>query len=131
LLSSRYSIIELSDYHLITLLLWEMTGNRIITKLTALLLMLVFSQKMGMSLYLHNWLHAAKQHSATPTPFSGQEIQFACGCIDHFSLPLTETAVPELRVPVTMVHHSFAEPVFSVQAVSRYFHSLRAPPVVA
>jgi hypothetical protein len=108
-----------------------MTGNRIITKLTTLLLILVFSQKMGMSLYLHNWLHATKQHSATSSPLSGQEIQFACGCIDHFNLPLTETTVPELQVPVTTVHHAFAEPVFSVPAVSKYFHSLRAPPVAA
>ena len=107
-----------------------MTGNRIITKFITLFLILVFSQKMGMSLYLHNWLHAAKQHPDSSNPLSGDEIQFACGCIDHFNLPLTETAVPAIHTPVTTVHHSFAEPVFSIPVVFQYFHSLRAPPAL-
>jgi hypothetical protein len=108
-----------------------MTGNRIITKLTTLLLILVFSQKMGMSLYLHNWLHAAKQHNSSSNPVSGQEIQFACGCINDFNLPLTETTIPVLQVPVTTVNIPQAAPVFSIPTVFKYFHSLRAPPTVA
>ena len=107
-----------------------MTGNRIITKLTALLLMLVFSQKMGMSLYLHNWLHAPKQHSTSSTPLSGQEIQFACGCINDFNLPFTETTVPALEVPVITVTRPQGAPVFTIPAVFKYFHSLRAPPTI-
>jgi len=108
-----------------------MTGNRIITKLTTLLLILVFSQKMGMSLYLHNWLHASKQHSPSSKPLSGQEIQFACGCINDFNLPLTETTIPVLQVPVTTVNTPHVAPVFSIPAVFKYYHSLRAPPTVA
>lgn len=107
-----------------------MTGNRIITKLTTLLLILVFSQKMGMSLYLHNWLHASKQHSSSSTPLPGQEIQFACGCINDFNLPLTETTLPVLQVPVTTVTIPHTAPVFSIPTVFKYFHSLRAPPIV-
>ena len=106
-----------------------MRGNRIITKFTTLALILVFSQKMGMSLFLHNWLHAASQHSASSKPISSQEIQFACGCINDFNLPLTETSLPEIQAPVVIVHQQHAEPVFTITAVSKYFHSLRAPPV--
>lgn len=105
-----------------------MTGNRLITKLTALLLILVFSQKMGMSLYLHNWLHAPKQHTAESKPISSQEIQFACGCINDFTLPFTETTVPDIPVPVTVVKQVYATPVYAIPAVYKYFHSLRAPP---
>jgi hypothetical protein len=108
-----------------------MTGNRIITKLTTLVLILVFSQKMGMSLYLHNWLHSSKQHSASSKPNSSQELQLACGCINDFNLPLTETSIPELQAPVIVLHQPHSEPVFSIPAVSKYFHSLRAPPVLA
>src|SRR5688572_20230345 len=107
-----------------------MTGNRFITKLTTLVLMLVFSQKMGMSLYLHNWLHAATQHTPSSKPISSQEIQFACGCINDFNLPFTETTVPEIQAPLIIVHKPHSRPVFSVPVVSKYFHSLRAPPVV-
>jgi hypothetical protein len=107
-----------------------MTGNRFITKLTTLVLMLVFSQKMGMSLYLHNWLHAATQHTPSSKPISSQEIQFACGCINDFNLPFTETTVPVIQAPVFAVNTPYATPVFSVPAVFKYYHSLRAPPVV-
>jgi len=108
-----------------------MKGNRIITKLTTLVLILVFSQKMGMSLYLHNWLHASSQHtSSSSKPLSGQEIQFACSCINDFNLPFTETTVPELPAPVIIVHKPHSAPVYSFQAVTKYFRSLRAPPVI-
>jgi hypothetical protein len=107
-----------------------MTGNRIITKLTTLVLILVLSQKMGMSLYLHNWLHASNSHTTSPPkPISGQEIQFACGCINDFNLPFTETVFPDLPAPVITVHKPHSEPVYSFPAVFKYFRSLRAPPV--
>jgi hypothetical protein len=106
-----------------------MTGNRIITKLTTLVLILVFSQKMGMSLYLHNWLHTSTQHTTSSSkPISGQEIQFACSCINDFNLPFTESVVPELHAPVIIVHKPHTEPVYSFPAVFKYFRSLRAPP---
>jgi hypothetical protein len=108
-----------------------MTGNRFITKLTTLVLILVFSQKMGMGLYLHNWLHAAKQHSTSSKPISSQEIQFACGCINDFNLPFTETTIPEIQVPVITVNKPHSAPVFSIPAIYKYYHSLRAPPVPA
>ncbi|THU32514.1 hypothetical protein FAM09_27365 [Niastella caeni] len=108
-----------------------MTGNRIITKLTTLALILVFSQKMGMSLFFHNWLHAANQHTTSSKPISSQEIQFACGCINDFNLPFTETTVPAIQAPVITVNKPYAAPVFSIPAVYKYFHSLRAPPVLS
>src|SRR3982751_248955 len=107
-----------------------MTGNRLITKLTSLLLILVFSQKMGMSLYLHNWLHTPKQHASSSQPVSGQEIQFACGCINDFNLPFTETTVPAIQAPVMAVKASHGTPVLHIPTVFKYYHSLRAPPVV-
>lgn len=105
-----------------------MTGNRLITKLTALLLILVFSQKMGVGLYLHNWLHTPQQHTTSSKPVSSQEIQFACGCINDFTLPFTETTVPTLQVPVMTVSILHNAPAFTIPAVYKYFHSLRAPP---
>jgi hypothetical protein len=97
----------------------------------ALLLMLVFSQKMGMSLYLHNWLHAVKSHSNKTTPVSGAEIKFACGCINDFTVPLTETDIQEITAPFISINRPVAAPVYTFAAVYKYFHSLRAPPAMA
>jgi len=105
-----------------------MAGNRTITKITAVFLILVFSQKMGMSLYLHNWLHAARQQANPSQPLSNQEVKFACGCINDFTLPLAETAMPELPVPVIIINRPQSSPVLTFPAVYKYFHSLRAPP---
>ena len=105
-----------------------MAGNRTITKITAVFLILVFSQKMGMSLYLHNWLHAARQQANASQPLSNQEVKFACGCINDFTLPLAETAMPELPVPVIIINSPQSSPVLTFPAVYKYFHSLRAPP---
>jgi hypothetical protein len=107
-----------------------MTGKSIITRITTILLLLVFTQKMGVGLYLHNWLHASQQHATSSKPISGQEIQFACGCINDFNLPFTEVTVPTIEVPVTIVNQPHRAPIFAVPAVYKYFHSLRAPPVI-
>jgi hypothetical protein len=85
---------------------------------------------MGVGLYLHNWLHACKQHTTSSKPISGQEIQFACGCINDFNLPFMETTVPSIEVPVTTVEQLHIAPIFTIPAVLKYFHSLRAPPVI-
>lgn len=108
-----------------------MTGKCIITKLTTFLLILVFSQKMGMSLHLHNWLHAPGKHATSSKPISSQEIQFACGCINDFNLPFTETTIPAIEPPVVIVNAPQTGPVFSIPTIFKYFHSLRAPPVLS
>lgn len=108
-----------------------MKRKRIITRFTTVLLILVFSQKMGVGLYLHNWLHASIQHATSSKPISGQEIQFTCGCINDFNLPFTETTVPSIEVPVTVVNQLHIAPIFNIPAVFKYFHSLRAPPALA
>src|SRR6266540_3520773 len=106
-----------------------MAGKPIIKKITAFILMLVFSQKMGMSLYLHNWLHTGRQSSATSTPVSNEEIKFACSCISDFTLPVTETALIEIPEPQKLVMNPVSSP--AVPVVFKYFHSLRGPPVVS
>jgi hypothetical protein len=115
----------------ISLFLFPMRGKRIITRVTTVLLILVFSQKMGVGLYLHNWLHASKQHTTSSKPVSGREIQFACGCINDFNLPFTETTVPSIEVPVTIVNQPHPAPNLTIPAVFKSFHSLRGPPVLA
>ena len=106
-----------------------MLGNRILKNVWVVLLMLVFSQKMGMGLYLHNWLHISKQqHAGTSSPGSGQEVKFACGCINDFTLPFTETPALQVPVPTISVHIPVAVAIVNLPVVYKYFRSLRAPP---
>jgi hypothetical protein len=105
-----------------------MLGNRIIKNVWVVLLMLIFSQKMGMGLYLHNWLHASKQHATNGNPASGEEVKFACGCINDFTLPFTETPALQVPAPPISVYLPQAAPVYSLPVVYKYYHSLRAPP---
>ena len=107
-----------------------MAGNRTIQKIATLLLILVFTQKMGMGLYLHNWLHANKPHATATTPLSNDELKYACSCINDFTAPLTETTVQELPQPPAAIYVPVAVPAITLPVVYKYFHSLRGPPAL-
>jgi len=106
-----------------------MAANHTIRKVCALLLILIFSQKMGMSLYLHNWLHVAKQQARATKTDHGRELKYACGCINDFTNPLAETEVLQLPVPVATVISPAPVAGVTIPVIYKHFHSLRAPPV--
>ena len=101
-----------------------MSQRRIIKQLIASLLILVFSQKMGMGLYLHNWLH----HSVATASLSNEELKNACTCINDFTAPLEETAVQQIPIPLSTTLVPAATQVTGLPVVYKYFRSLRAPP---
>jgi hypothetical protein len=105
-----------------------MAGSSTIKKIVALALILVFSQKMGMGLHLHNWLHAGDPHSAAAAPLSSEDLKNACSCINDFTAPVTETTLLELPVPPTTFNSPVAAYTYTLPAVYKYYHSLRAPP---
>lgn len=105
-----------------------MADRDIIKKIATFLLILVFSQKMGMGLYLHDWLHTNKIHSTASSPLSSEELSYACNCINDFTTPLTETELQVLEEPHQTVSAPEAVPVATLAVVYKYFHSLRAPP---
>jgi hypothetical protein len=107
-----------------------MADNRFIKKIITLLLILVFSQKMGLGLYLHNWLHANKSHATASTPLTNEELKYACSCISDFTAPLAETAVLELPEPLYTIYVPVGAPVITLPVVYKYFHSLRGPPAL-
>ena len=104
-----------------------MAANRVIQRFLTVALLLVFTQKMGMGLYLHNWLHSTKIH-ATSTPLTSEELKNACSCLNDFTAPLAETSIQNIPTPpqVTFIHN--ATVVGELPVVHKYFRSLRAPP---
>lgn len=100
----------------------------LILKFTAIFLLLVFLQKTGAALFVHNLFHqsvvAATEKQSNPSA----ELSYACSCIDDFHLPFEPASVIVYAAPF-IEHQSFsatfAAQVF-VTAVS--YSSLRGPP---
>ena len=107
-----------------------MRSHRFTVKSFAILLLLVFCQKVGGGLYLHNWLHAnaCKQFAHT----KGEVVSaYNCSCIDDFSMPFAEDA-EKLSQPLPSVETEFTPSYISLISFSAtFYHSLRAPPSIS
>ena len=108
-----------------------MKARKLILQCASFLLLLVFSQKVGGGLFLHNLLHSQD----TSRPFqpvkqdrNAKEISFACNCIDDFLMPFTETEDVLLRQPFT--GHSLPRTYFVTGTFFRpvIAANLRGPP---
>lgn len=93
-------------------------------------MMLVFSQKTGAGLFLHNLLHtdtAAQSGSSRPDE-KGREFSYACSCIDDFMMPMATSDQPELVAPVAAPVSRVIVYRESIPFVSLSYSSLRGPP---
>jgi len=105
--------------------------RRLNVRIIALALVLVFTQKMGLRLWMHHWLHETKALSASKHT-TVDKLQPSCDCIDDFLMPLTGTALIELPPPVRTVHVIMATayiPPYS--AAEEPLSTLRGPPTHA
>lgn len=90
-------------------------------------MLLVFTQKMGGSLLLHNLLHTS---SSAPSKQNDntKEINYACSCIDDFLVPFVEADEPVVSPVITqsIVVNTFLHE--SISFPSHNFISQRGPP---
>jgi len=105
-----------------------MRSNRPTVKSLAIVLLLVFCQKVGGGLYLHNWLHANNCRQSTHT--AGQVVSgYNCSCIDDFSMPFAENS----EAIVQTISFPEAEFIsfykFSIPFSSAPFNPQRGPPL--
>lgn len=117
-----HSFLKISAH--LWLILIFMRGNQFIAKCTAILLLVLFSQKIGVGVYLHNWLHNS---TAKESP-AAANTSLHCNCIDDFSTPLTTTDT-EITIPALSVYneqHFYFQRSFT--SFQKIYHSLRAPP---
>jgi len=98
-----------------------------ILRCAAFLLILVFSQKAGAGLFLHNFFHANKEQSSSKESKSN-EISYACSCIDDYLMPFDEAPQP-VCLPAFSDHCSF-NTVFEerIPFQTLFFSTLRGPP---
>jgi hypothetical protein len=106
-----------------------MRGRSFILRCSAFFLLVIFSQKAGTGLLLHNLLHAkqATEHSTTPST-GKQEIGLACNCIDDFLMPFESTEVPVVSSPVLQHESPVAFVAVNIPFRDPVLSSLRGPP---
>jgi hypothetical protein len=101
--------------------------RRLHPKIIALLLLLVFTQKMGLRLWMHHWVHESRalHNAAAPNAAS---VHLKCDCIDDAMMPMVGSSLIALDVPVqaAVVLPATYLPPFS--AAEKVFYSLKGPP---
>jgi len=68
-----------------------MQQSRFWKSFAVITLLLIFSQKIGVGLYLHEWLHV-KEAPAEKSSDSKSSISKACHCVDDFQIPFTHSS---------------------------------------
>lgn len=107
-----------------------MKGRSFTLRCAAFLLILVFSQKAGAGLFLHNLLHTPSANNKAPQQENekGKDFRYNCTCIDDFLMPFNEEEEPVYFNPVL----NFTIPVIFYKELIPFrtsiFSSLRGPP---
>ena len=101
--------------------------RRLHPKIIALVLLLVFSQKMGLRLWMHHWIHESRYLQGSTVP-NAASIHLKCDCMDDAMMPLLGSSLIALNVPVqkAIVLPAPYLPPFS--AAEKLFYSLKGPP---
>jgi len=101
--------------------------RRVPPKIIALILLLVFSQKMGLRLWMHHWIHESRALHNTSAP-NAASVQLKCDCIDDAMMPMVGSSLIALDIPArrAIVLQAAYLPPFS--AAEKIFYSLKGPP---
>jgi len=96
-------------------------------RIVALALVLVFTQKLGLRLWMHHWLHETKALSASKHAAVDKH-QPNCDCIEDLLMPLDSSVAIQLSVPVQRIHVTATAYIPPFSAAEERFSSLRGPP---
>lgn len=110
-----------------------MMMQKVNVRIVSLLLLLVFLQKLGAELWVHNWLHETTTTHSVVAAEKGKPIvqhhHIICNCLEDAMMPLVQTdpiqydPVPVQLTDVFLTHYS------SYLSGDKEFSSLRGPPV--
>ena len=98
------------------------------SKILAILLLLVFSQQAGLRLWMHHWFH----EGAAPSKIAAasEKFKILCDCFDEAMLPLQETPIFALSIPLRPSTALATDRSFSIPARDRIYCSLKGPPAL-
>lgn len=107
-----------------------MRGRPFILRCAAFLLILVFSQKAGAGLFLHNLFHSTASNTKTPEQENkkDRDFSYSCTCIDDFLMPFAEADEVVYDQPV--LAHTTPSTFFedNIPFHTSIFSCLRGPP---
>jgi hypothetical protein len=99
-------------------------------KITAVLLIITFTQKLGLGLVLHAWLHEKTfvLTSDTKNPVTHLQ-QVRCTCIEDAMIPFAATTASVIISTPVKYFFNYNNP-FRVlySSAQKIYHSLRGPP---
>jgi|SRR5579872_3540 len=96
-------------------------------KLVATLLLLVFTQKAGLRLWMHDWFHEGKVVRAVSCPAAAQ-IHLQCDCFDDAMMPLLGSPVFTIPPPVCVYAPRTVARQSPVISAGKVYFSLKGPP---
>ena len=107
-----------------------MRSRPFILRFAAFLLILVFSQKAGAGLFLHNLLHNTASNNKIPEQENKKNkgLSYNCTCIDDFLMPFAEAEDPVYAQPVLTIVVPFTFFEDNIPFHTPVFSSLRGPP---
>jgi hypothetical protein len=109
----------------------NMKTNRHIAKCLSVLFIIILMLKAGGGLYLHYWLHSQKSATASSGTTAISQNPLTCTCIDDFNIPFTETPGQVVQKPGSIKIEFVASLASLIPSFSKFFHSLRGPPLKA
>ena len=104
-------------------------------RIVSLLLILVFSQKLGLELWVHHWLHESVVPQSVASAEKGkpnlQHLPLKCNCVEDSLIPLIESDIPVYSRTRPQLIAIFLPAYSSCLSGDVEFSSLRGPPAAA
>ncbi len=98
------------------------------SKLIAIILLLVFGQKVGLRLWMHHWLHEDKTVAAKSSPASSTQWRTSCDCFDDAMMPMEGASTFTLTLPLPTYTLGIVAYLPGIPTVEKVFEARRGPP---
>lgn len=96
-------------------------------KIVATFLLLVFTQKAGLRLWMHDWFHESRTAQALSIPHASH-VQLKCDCFDDAMMPLLGSSLFTIPLPVRVYATLTAPYQTPILSAEKVFYSLKGPP---
>jgi hypothetical protein len=104
-------------------------------KTVAILLLLVFTQKAGLRLWMHQWFHENNTAQSQSSPRSdnpgSDNLQLKCDCFDDAMMPLLESPAFTAPAPVRQFSTLIVVRHSSLLSADQVYYSLKGPPATS
>ncbi len=112
-----------------------MMMQKVNARIVSLLLILVFLQKLGVELWVHDWLHETTATHSVVRAEKGKPIvqhhQVICNCLEDAMMPLVQTDPIQYDPVSVQLTDVFLTHYSSYLSGDKEFSALRGPPALS